>query len=270
VRERLYAPGAVRAFLELEDVAAPRPAWGRIARDVARLSPPAHRADALEDLAAATWEDGDEGPFVRAINFHTTPPRRTAEVARELEAAAAAYVALDEAAVRARIAGDNTPPGVLPVFFEGWRSQYDHALPLLERSGLVGWFVVPTALIDTPPGQQLAMAEAHDLVDAEDEHGDGRVAMTWDELRDVADRGHVVTCHTATHAAAEHVTDAASARRELHDARARLEEQLGRPVRTLTWLYGAAFGEHPYADEQTVAAGYELVLSSTKLQLLPR
>lgn len=265
MRARLYAPGGVPVFLELEDLGAPRPATGRVARRAAELSPPMHRADALELIAEREWAGGDEGPFVRAINFHTTPPARMAEVTRALEAAAA-YAALDEAGLRARLDGEPGPPPVLPVFYEGWRSQYDHALAALESSGLVGWFVVPTALIDTPPGEQLAMAAAHELHDAEDEHGDGRVAMTWDELRDVADRGHVVCCHTATHAAAADVVDDATARRELFDSRARLEDRLGREVRVLTWLYGSPFGEHPFADAQTVAAGYDIVLSSTKVQ----
>ena len=48
--------------------------------------------------------------------------------------------------------------------------------------------------------------------------------------------------------------------------RARLEEQLGCEVRVLTWLYGSPFGEHPVADRHTLAAGYDIVLSSAKIQ----
>jgi peptidoglycan/xylan/chitin deacetylase (PgdA/CDA1 family) len=266
MRKRLYAEGGVPVFLELEDLAAPRPPAGRIARRLAELTPPLHPADALERIAEEAWEGGDEGSFVRAINYHTMPPRRVGELTRQLEAAAAAYAPLDEAGLRARLAGEDGPPPVLPVFYEGWRSHYDHALDILERLNLVGWFVVPSAFIDVPPAQQLDFAALHDLLDAEDEHGDGRVAMTWDELREVVARGHVVTCHTATHAPAADVTDEGAARRELHDSRARLEEQLGREVRTLTWLLGSAYGEHPEADAQTLAAGYELVLSAAKIQ----
>ena len=265
-RTRVYAKGGIRAFLELEDLTAPRPAEGRVARRAAELSPPMHRADALELIADTEWHGGDEGPFVRAINYHTTHRDRVPELERQLEAAAGAYAPLDEAGLRARMAGEPGPAPVLPVFYEGWRSQYDHALAVLERVGLVGWFVVPVALIDTPAREQLAMAVAHDLHDPEDEHGDGRVGMSWDELRDVVARGHVVTCHTATHCAAWNVTSGEIARRELHDPRARLEQQLGCEVRALTWLYGTGFGEHPFADAHTLAAGYDLVIAAAKIQ----
>jgi len=73
------------------------------------------------------------------------------------------------------------------------------ALPLLERAGLRGWFFIPTSFIEAPVPEQHAFARAHHIGLTDDDQAGGRCAMTWDELRYVVFRGHVVACHTATH-----------------------------------------------------------------------
>jgi polysaccharide deacetylase len=268
VSTRDFAEEGIPVFVHLEGAGE----GGRIARRAGELARDRGLGleAALQVLGEAEWEGGDEGPYVRAINFHNTGARRLGEIAAQLEAAAGRYAPLDLAGLHARL-GDAAlhaaaPAPVLPVFYEGYRTHYDHALGLLERTGLVGWFVVPTGFIDTPPAHQAAFARAHWLGPPADEHGDGRHAMTWDELREVAARGHVVTCHTATHCAAADVLTEEDARRELHESRARLEEELGREVRTLTWLLGTAFGEDPEADRRMLAAGYDTVIAATRIQ----
>ena len=62
--------------------------------------------------------------------------------------------------------------------------------------------------------------------------------LTWDELREMA-RDPLVTigAHTLTHRRLARL-DEESARRELADSRARLEQELDRPVRHLAYPYG--------------------------------
>lgn len=208
------------------------------------------------------------GPLVRTINFHNTPARRAEEYARQLEAAAAYGSGAGEDDVLALLAGERRPhrPIVLPLMFEGYRNNYDVALPLLERAGLRGWFIVPTGFVDCPVPEQKDFADAHHLGLTEDEHGDGRYAMTWDELRDVADRGHVIACHTATHCGVADIATPAAEHAELVVSRRRLEEELGREVRTLAWLWATAYGEDARADAAMRAAGYRLVISAARIQ----
>ena len=92
--------------------------------------------------------------------------------------------------------------------------------------------------------------------------------MTWDELRDVASRGHVVACHTATHCAISDVRTPEDVQRELVRPRRRLEQELGREVRTLAWLSGAPYGGNDRVDPAVREAGYRLVFSNTKIQRL--
>jgi peptidoglycan/xylan/chitin deacetylase (PgdA/CDA1 family) len=139
---------------------------------------------------------------------------------------------------------------------------------LLERAGLRGWFFIPTSFIDTPVLEQHAFARTHHIgLTGEDRAGD-RCAMTWDELRDVVARGHVVACHTATHCAIVDVETREDVQRELAGSHQRLEQELGREVRILAWLSGAPYGENGRVDAAVREEGYRLVFSNTKIQRL--
>ena len=208
------------------------------------------------------------GPLVRTLNFHNTPARRAAEYERQLRAAGAWGVGADEDELEALLAGRVRPrrPVVLPLMFEGYRNHYDVALPLLERAGLRGWFLVPTGFLDAPVAEQAAFAGAHELGLTEDEHGDGRFAMSWDELREVAARGHVIACHTATHTGIDALATPEGVHAELVVPRRRLEDELGVRVRTIAFLWGAAHGDGDPADAAMRAAGYRLVVSNARIQ----
>jgi peptidoglycan/xylan/chitin deacetylase (PgdA/CDA1 family) len=208
--------------------------------------------------------------LVRAINFHRTPPERRAEYERQLLAAGERYAAIGEDEAEALLAGApwHAPrPPLLPVFFEGYRSNYEVALPLLERAGLRGWFFIPTTFLDTAPDAQRAFGHAHNIyLDPREEPGE-RHAMTWDELRDVAARGHVVACHTATHCSVADLRRAPQrARAELVDSKQRLEAELGTAVRTLAFLWGGAYGEDATVDAAVREAGYRMVMGGARLQ----
>lgn len=78
--------------------------------------------------------------------------------------------------------------------------------------------------------------------------------MTWDDVRALRDAGMGVGSHTWTHRVLTKV-DGAEARRQLTRSRGVLEEQLGRPVRTLAYPVG---GFDRRVIQQARAAGYEL------------
>lgn len=222
----------------------------------------------LEDLRRP---DAPRVP-VLCLNFHHTPTARRADYARQLEALRGRAQGADEARLRALLAGeeqlaDDAHPVVLPVLFEGYRSSYEVALPLIEALGLTAWLVVPPALLDVPVAEQAAFAEAHELVPSVDD--DPRVAMTWDELRDCVARGHVVCCHTASHVGHSALAGPEDVERELVASRARLEEQLGIDVRTICFVWGPAWGEDARIDAAVLDAGYDLLISNGRYQRLP-
>jgi peptidoglycan/xylan/chitin deacetylase (PgdA/CDA1 family) len=232
-------------------------------------------AQGLEALAAEHFGPETVLPgFVRVINYHNTIARCEDRLRAQLAAAAEAFAPVTEAELMALIAGEpwaKDRPPLIPVFYEGYRNNYDVALKLLEETGLVGWFVVPSAFPDAPVAEQRAWAERYDVgleEDAADFPADGRYALTWDELRAIAGAGHVVACHTAHHRGTADIAGAAEIGVELVGSRARLEQELGREVRALAFLWGSPWGEAPMVDAAVLEAGYRLVISNTKWQRL--
>ena len=228
-----------------------------------------------EDLRTNTATLGRlaSGTLIRAINFHNTPQALADEVERRLLETGELFSAVGEEDLDALLSGDRPghldKPPVMPVFYEGYRNNYDVALPILERAGLRGWFFIPTAFINTPVSEQYDFARSHYLGLTSEDYPGKRCAMSWDELREVVDRGHIIACHTATHCWIPGLRNEEEARRELGDSRRQLEEELGREVRTLAGLLGTSYGEDRRADAFIREAGYRLVVSNTKIQRIP-
>ena len=77
--------------------------------------------------------------------------------------------------------------------------------------------------------------------------------MTWDDLREHADRGVTVSSHTVSHPRLTQLSDD-ELRRELTESKQELEDELGRPCPELAYPYG----EHDDRVRRFVrSAGYE-------------
>lgn len=229
-------------------------------------------ATALEVLASTHFTALAATGHLRVINFHNTIAGRVDEYERQLADAGERFAPVSEADLLRLLDGEpwaGPRPGLIPVLYEGYRDTYEVALPLVEAAGLTAWFVVPPAFIDAPPAEQAELAERCHLGIIAGEYADGRHAMTWDELRDAAARGHEVVCHTAHHVGIADIRTEEDAERELVRSRARLEEQLDREVRGLAFLWGSPLGLEPRVDAAVAGAGYAYVVSNTKLQRVP-
>src|SRR5262249_41460795 len=125
------------------------------------------------------------GRFVRVVNFHGTPAADTDRYMAQLERLAERFspvrlADLDRLFTTGR--WDRDRPGVIPAFYEGYRSHAEVVLPMLEALGLTGWFFIPTAFLSVPVPEQVTFARAHFLGIVDGEHADGRHALTHDEL----------------------------------------------------------------------------------------
>lgn len=67
------------------------------------------------------------------------------------------------------------PKCVILTFDDGWKSQYQNAVPLLEKYGFRGVFYVYPDFVG------------------------GSAAMNWKQIQSLAKRGHTVGCHSMTH-----------------------------------------------------------------------
>lgn len=209
-------------------------------------------------------------PSLRVVNYHLTPASRAAVYDREFAALAERYAPVREDDLAEYIATGRWPmqrDGVLPVFYNGYRNNYDVARPLLDRHGLVGWFMAVTGFTDCAPADQIAFARAQRLSLGAQDYPDGRHALSWDELR-VLDAGHVVASHTRTHSRVT-LEDTAAIESEIVGAQQDFIRELGHPVRAFAWLFGGRYGENPSADAAVDRAGHEFLFSNLAVQRLP-
>src|SRR6266850_1822709 len=138
--------------------------------------------------------------YVRVVNYHGTPPEHSALLEEQVRFYAKHFCPVTLSDLdRFFLDGAWTAPkpGLVISFDDGFRSNYDVAAPILDRYGFTGWFFVPVGFIDAPIEHQQNFARAH-AIDFDQCSSDGRLAMSWDEVRELATR-HVVGSHTRTH-----------------------------------------------------------------------
>ena len=127
---------------------------------------------------------------------------------------------------------------------DGWRSTYTEFWPITRKYGFpFTAFVYPKFV------------------------GQGRYAVTWDQLREMARAGVEIESHAFSHPFLARSRNQYSSSRyaqwlanELIDSKRIIEEQTGRPVRSLAYPYGD-FDEAVVA--QTRAAGYDAAVTAT-------
>lgn len=110
---------------------------------------------------------------------------------------------------------------VIITFDDAWQSQYEQALPILTEFNIPATFYVYTAVVGN------------------------NTTMSWQQLKDLARRGHSIGCHSGSHAdltkkfSFENNTRyARRLTREIQGAKNELEEKIGVPVRHFCYPYG--------------------------------
>ena len=265
-RHRERRRGAGRALLSGPAVLDPGRGFGRLRGAVMPLLAPSLPMPASEEAADLSARLR-AGQTMRAINFHSTPRARAAEYRALLGAASQAPGVRPFAGPDALFAGSGTRC-VVPILFEGFRNNFDVLLPILEQHGLKGWFFVPPAFLNTPPAEQRAFAARQSLHDPTDDYPGERIALGWEELREVRRRGHFAACHTRNHTALDAETPDAVLTEEIVLAAEEMADGLGERVDTFCYLRGAPAGLNPRSDRMLVAAGFRFLLSNLRLQKL--
>ena len=123
--------------------------------------------------------------------------------------------------------GSNASGGTLSITFDdGYRDNFEHAAPILERLGLPATFFVATGFIGTDhvAWWDRSLPEAPKW-------------MSWDQVRSLRARGFDIGCHTVTHADLGSVS-AEKALHEVAESKRRLQEELGVDVDLFAYPYG--------------------------------
>ena len=194
---------------------------------------------------------------VVAVNYHGTPASLSASLGEHFAFYREHFESLDEQGLLDFLDGRRTlrRPGLIVSFDDGFADHGAVAAPLLDRYGLTGWFFVPGGFVDTPVEQQPEFCRRHIRSDYALEHSDASMyAMTWESVRGLAARGHVIGGHTWSHVSLGPGTSNAVIDAEVLEARRRLEERVERPVRVFCWVRG---GVGDYCADAFRAVGKE-------------
>ncbi|MFD4755391.1 polysaccharide deacetylase family protein [Streptomyces sp. NPDC058426] len=222
--------------------------------------------------AAETAADLRAGRYLRVVNYHNTPASWKDELVEELRGYARDFATvgvadLEHFATTGRWTGER--PGLLPVFYEGYRDNYEIAAAACEEAGVTGWFFVCTRFVDTPVAEQYTFAPAHRIKLVDENRPGERLAMTWEEIADLHRRGHVVTPHTASHALARTTLTAEDIAREVSEPKRLMDAVTGGSAPATAWLEGTGWSGESAADRAVAASGYRFVFGNTMVQRLP-
>ena len=213
------------------------------------------------DLIAA------RGPL-RVVNWHTTPAGDARALRDRLRDLQRRWDAIDLAGLDSLFDGERRGrPAFVPVFYEGYAEHVTVAAEVCSELGLVGWFAVCTGFVSCPVPEQETFARSHWIALGPHQQDAERLAMTWDEVAELA-RDHVVFPHTASHdGIAETVTDE-DLQREVVDPKRAVDDRCGQDSAAFAWMGGTPWGTSVRHDAAVSGAGYRYVFSNTMVQRL--
>jgi peptidoglycan/xylan/chitin deacetylase (PgdA/CDA1 family) len=142
---------------------------------------------------------------------------------------------------------------VLITFDDGYRDNLEHAAPVLQRHGYPGVVFVPIGYLDgTRPLPHEERLASRGVINA---------TVDWGELGELEAAGIRVESHGISHRPlADLAVDEAA--REIVLSKLRLEERLGRPVRSFAYVKGSEAHYKPVHLSLVRQAGYEVAFTS--------
>jgi peptidoglycan/xylan/chitin deacetylase (PgdA/CDA1 family) len=137
-------------------------------------------------------------------------------------------------------------------FDDAYRTLTTNAVPVLERLGVRATVFACSAY--ARDGRPLDVPELSQQLAA---HPREMETLSWDGLRELAERGVEIGSHTVSHPHLPELSDDAL-RTELEDSRCELEDELGRACPYLAYPYGH---DDPRVHRAAARAGYDAAFS---------
>jgi peptidoglycan/xylan/chitin deacetylase (PgdA/CDA1 family) len=154
-------------------------------------------------------------------------------------------ISLTELITRLRHQRPFTGREVVITFDDGYLDNYEFAVPVLQELGVSACFYLTAGFVGTT--RQFPWDAAK---------GRTTVMMSWQHAREIHDLGLEIGCHTWSHPDLG-TEPIASAQRELHDARGRIEDEIGAHVAHFAYPFGGPRNIRPEWVGAVREAGFE-------------
>ena len=170
----------------------------------------------------------------RAVLFHATENRDRFEQTVSHISNHHGFVDPKNPYVEAKNTRQRAP--VLLSFDDGFQSNHTTAATVLEEHGTRGMFFVCPGLHDLTSNAQRD-AVAANVFRGRVNASDVPSLMTWDEIGDLAERGHVIGAHGMTHTRLSTLSGGALAQ-EIEQAGATIKDRIGVQPAWYAWAFG--------------------------------
>jgi len=213
------------------------------------------------------YKDG----YIRAVNYHGTPPIHAKGLERQLEYYRNMYSPVSEGDL-GRFLGTGkwhkSKPGLIISFDDGLKNNYDVALPLLEQYGFTGWFFIPLRFCQVPPDRQVEYADTHRIRISSKCRTD-RVAMSAEEI-ELAAGSHVIGSHTMTHCRFLPDISSSQMQSEIKDSKLELEAIVGKRITSFAWVGGETDTYQEHAMKLIAETGYQFCFNTISCAITSR
>jgi len=202
-------------------------------------------------------------PYVRAVNYHSTPQRYAANLEKQVQWLSRHFVSCGpcELASLLEHRWPHARPGIVLTFDDGLANNAEVAAPLLEQHGLCGWFCIPPGFIDCPSAQLQSFAQEQRI------SSPGQ-PMSWEQIRRLSQQ-HVIVSHGQTHRRLTSELTPDELHYEVVVSKNRIEERIGRRCEAFCWVGGEKWAYSSGAARMIASAGYRYAFMTNSAPIRP-
>lgn len=191
-------------------------------------------------------------PMMRVVNYHGVPARLKDGLGRQLDHLLGRFRGASGFELeRILREGPGDESAVVFTFDDGLANHLEVVAPLLEERGLRGIFAIPAEFPSVEPSEQARWFRERVYPVPNEEHkvAEDLRALTWNQVRELAERGHRICSHSFGHLRLDTHAPADVLEREIVESRSRLEAELGgaAEVDGFAWP-GAQYDPSPEAE----------------------
>jgi len=200
-----------------------------------------------------------KGCYIRVINYHGTLKEFQDNFERQLSFYKKYFCSVNLEDLENLLNGkwEKEKPGLIISFDDGLKSNYDVAMPLLEKYGFIGWFFIPVGLIGTGK--------------CKDFHHTGNKDcsyMSWREITKL-NKNHIIGCHTLTHCRLSNEISNEKLEQEIVESKKILENKLNIKNNIFCWVGGEERTYTIKAAKYIREAGYKYTFMTNNKLIFP-